>query len=199
MSGPPPPDSQPPVAYFTEVTPGAATLRLAAAVVCRGVPAPAALAGGGGPLGWLRAARHRLWLRLGPLGADVSVAGRPLFGGTWGAARSVGSVGAGPRGEPLAYYDDGSRVLRVLGRVVRAPRGGTLVALVDATGARARAPRLVLRVVPTPPVPVPRFDGEPPPAGAAFTYLVGGDEPAWTLALRADPVVRAFLDGARAQ
>jgi hypothetical protein len=146
----------------------------------------------------LRTARHRLWLRLGPLGADVSVAGRPLFGGRWGAARSVGSVGAGPRGEPLAYYDDGSRVLRVLGRVVPAPRGGTLVALVDATGARARAPRLVLRVVPTPPVPVPRFDGEPPAPGAA-TFLVGGEEPAWTAALRADPVVRAFMDGTGAR
>ena len=197
MTTPQTAETPPPVAYFTERIPGTATLRLAAAVVYRGVPAPAALAGGsGGPLGWLRAVRHRLWLRLGPLGADVSVAGRPLFGGTWGAARSVGSVGAGPRGEPLAYYDDGSRMLRVLGRVVPVARGGTLAALVDATGARARAPRLVLRVVPTPPVPVPRFDGEPPPADAAVTYLVSGEEPAWTASLRADPVVRAFLDGA---
>jgi hypothetical protein len=199
MSGSPPADTQPPVAYFTEVVPGAASLRLAAAVVCRGVPAPAALQGGGGPLGWLRAARHRLWLRLGPLGSDVSVAGRSLFGGTWGSSRSVGSVEAGPRGEPLAHYDDGSRVLRVLGRVVAAPQGGTLVALVDATGVRAKAPHLVLRVVPTPPVPVPRFDGAPLPHGASVMYLGGGEEPAWSAALRADPVVRAFLDGAGAK
>ena len=198
MSDPSPADCQPPVAYFTEAAPGAATLRLAAVVVCCGVPTPAALRGGGGPLGWLRAARHRLWLRLGPLGADVSVAGRPRFGGTSGAGRSVGSVGAAPRGEPLAYYDDGSRVLRVLGRVVPAPREGTLEALVDATGARAGVPRLVLRVVPTPEMPVPRFDGGPLVRGGTVSYLVGGKQPAWTAALRADAVVRAFLDGRRA-
>lgn len=188
----------PPIAYFTEAVPGTATLRLAAAVVWRGVPTPAALHGGGGPLGWLRGVRHRLWLRLGPLGADVSVAGRPLFGGSWGAARSVSSVGAAPQGEPLAYYDDGSHVLRVLGRVVPAPPGRTLVALVDATGPRAAAPRVVLRVMRTPAVPMPRPDFVPPSGAGAVTYLIGGEHPVWAAALRADPVIGAFLNGHRA-
>jgi hypothetical protein len=187
----------PPVAYFAEVVPGAASVRLAAAVVWRGVPTPAARYGGGGPLGWLRGVRHRLWLRLGPLGDDVSVAGRPLFGGTWGAARSVSSAGAAPEGEPLAYYDDGARVLRILGRVVPVPPGRTLVALVDATGSRAAAPRVVLRVVPTPAVPLPRADFAPPAGAAVVTYISDGEHPAWAAALRADPVVAAFLAGTR--
>jgi hypothetical protein len=195
MSGLPSTGDHLSVAYFPEAVPGAATLRLAAAVAWRGVPTAAALPGGGGPLGWLRGARHRLWLRLGPLGADVAVAGRPLFGGTRGAARSIGSAGAAPRGEPLAYYDDGARALRLLGRVLPAPPGRTLVALVDATGPRAAAPRLDLRVVPTPAVPVPRPDFAPPAGGGAVSYIIGGEHPVWAAALRADPVVRAFLDG----
>jgi hypothetical protein len=197
MSDSPTVDSHPPVAYFTETVPGTATLRLAAAVVWRGVPTPRALRGGGGPLSWLRTVRHRLWVRLGPLGADVSVAGRPLFGGAWGAARSVGSVGVAPHGEPLAYYDDGTHVLRVLGRVVHAPAGRTLVALIDATGLRAAAPRLILRLVPTPAMPVPRFDSAPLEDGAAVSYLIGGEQPVWETALRADPIVGAFLDDDR--
>jgi hypothetical protein len=184
-----------PVAYFTEAVPGTTTLRLAAAVASRGVPTAAALHGGGGRLGWLRSLRYRLWLRLGPLGADVSIAGRPLFGGAWGAARSVTSVGAAPHGELLASYDDGTHVLRVLGRVVHAPLEETLVALIDATGPCAAAPRLVLRVVPTPAIPVPRFDSAPLEDGAAVSYLIGGEQPVWEAALRADPVVGAFLDG----
>jgi hypothetical protein len=197
MNDPPTVDSHPPIAYFTETVPGAATLRLAAAVAWRGVPTPRALRGGGGPLGWLRTVRHRLWVRLGPLGADVSVAGRPLFGGAWGAARSVGSVGAAFRGEPMAYYDDGTHVLRVLGRVVHAPVGRTLVALVDVAGARAAAPRLVLRILIAPPMPVPRSDSTPLEDGAAVSYLIGGEQPVWETALRADPVVGAFLDDDR--
>jgi hypothetical protein len=194
MSGLPPATGRTPVAYFTEVTSDAETLRLAAAVIWRGVPTRAALRGGGGTLGWLRGARHRLWLRLGPLGADVSVAGRPLFGGTEDAPRGVGSVGASPGDEPLAYYDEGSRTLRVLGRVMPAPRGESLVALVDATGGSAAAPTLAFRVVPTPEVPAPRFDEEPLAGGEGVSYSVVGEEPVWTAALRADPVVRTFLD-----
>ena len=191
-----------PVAYFSEALEGNAAVRLAAAVVWRGIPTRAALRGGGGPLGWLRGLRHRLWLRLGPLGADVSVAGRPLFGGDAWAPRGVSSVQPKLLGEPLAYYDDGSRVLRVLGRVLRAaPPGQTLVALVDATGPRATAPRLVLRVVPAPTVAVeyPELAVQPPelaPPSTAFAdRLVGGEPPAWAAALQADPVVRAFLHG----
>jgi hypothetical protein len=199
MSAPPTVGSPRPVAYFAEAVPGTATLRLAAAVASRGVPTAAALRGGGGRLGWLRRVRYRLWLRLGPLGADVSVAGRPLFGGAWGAARSVTSVGATPHGEPLASYDDGTHVLRVLGRVVHAPLEGTLVALIDATGPRVAAPRLVLRVVPTPTIPVPRFDSAPPEDGAAVSYLIGGEQPVWEAALRADPIVGAFLDADRVE
>src|SRR5258705_7781976 len=162
MEGAPTCGAHPPVAFFTEVLPGAATLRLAAAVVWRGVPTAAALRGGRGPLGWLRAVRHRVWLRLGPLGADVSVAGRPLFGGTWGMARSISSAAASPQGEPGAYYDDGTHVLRLLGRVVHAPPDRTLVALVDATGRRAAAPRIVLRLGPPPALPPPGPPGPPP-------------------------------------
>jgi hypothetical protein len=170
-------------------------MRLAAAVICRGVPTSRALRGGGGALGWLRSVRHRLWLRFGPLGFDVSVAGRPVFGGEWGAARSIGSVGVGPHGDPLAYYDDGTHALRVLGRVVPAPSGNTLVALIDATGRRAASPRLVLRVVPTPPIPVPRFDIAPPDEVAVVSHFIGGEQAEWDAVLRTDPVVRDFLDG----
>jgi hypothetical protein len=63
-----------PVAYFSEALEDNTVLRLPAAVVCRGVPTLAARSGGGGPLGSLRGIRHRLWLRLGPLGIDASVA-----------------------------------------------------------------------------------------------------------------------------
>lgn len=171
-------------------------LGLPAAVVCRGVPTLAALSGGGGPLGWLRGIRHRLWLRLGPLGIDASIAGRSLFRGDAWAPRTISSVEPKGHGAPLAYYDAGGRVLRMLGRVFRAPPPGqTLVVLVDATGRRARAPRLVLRVVPTPAVTVDRAELPPPsPDGAeGVVYVVGGD-PAWEAALRADPVVRTFLD-----
>jgi hypothetical protein len=185
------------VQYLTETLPDSGTLRLAAAVVCRGVPTPRALLGGGGLLGWPRGVRHRLWLRLGPLGLDVSVGGRPLFGGTWGAARSIGCAGVGPHGAPLAYYDDGTRELRVLGRVVHAPSAGTVVALIEAAGRRAAVPRLTLRVVPTPDSPVPRFDGAPPGDDAMVSYFIGGEQPVWEAALRADPVVRAFLDDDR--
>ena len=194
--------SEAPVAYFAELE-GDAGVQLAAAVVYRGIPTRAALRGGGGPFGWLRSVRHRLWLRLGPLGADVSVAGRPLFGGDAWAPRGISSVEPRLFGEPLAYYDDGSRVLRLLGRVLPAPPPGqTLVALVDATGPRAAAPRLVIRIVPAPTVAVewPELEVEHPELGdvpTAFTrsYFVGGEHPAWLAALRADPVVRAFLDG----
>jgi hypothetical protein len=198
MSDPLTVGSHPPIAYFSETLRGSASLRLAAAVVWRGAPTPSALRGGGGPLGWLRTVRHRLWLRLGPLGADVSVARRPLFGGAWGAARRVGSIRAASHAEPLAYYDDGTHRLRVLGRVVQAPAGRTLVALIDATGQRAAAPRLTLRFVPTPTIPVPRLGSAPVEEdGAAVSYMFGGEQPVWETALRADPLVRAFLDDDR--
>ena len=187
LSGPPRADSRPPIEYFAEAVPGTETLRLAAAIVRRGVPTARALRGGHGPLGWLRGVRHRLWMRLGPRGLDVSVAGRPLFGGTRRAARSIGIAAAAPHAEPLAYYDSGARVLRVLGRVFHAPDQGTLVALIDATGQRAAAPRLVLRVVPTPGIPLPRFDDLPPQEVAGVAYLIGGKEPAWDTALRECP------------
>lgn len=182
-------------AYFTEHLPDTRELRLAAAVVWRGTPAPTALECGGGPLGWLRAMRHRLWQRLGPLGIGLSVAGRPLFGGTRYGPRSVASFAATDARHPIAYYDDGSRVLRVLGRVIPTAPGLTLVALVDATGSRATAPSLSLRRVSTPTIPVSRPDDLPEPGTATVSYMIGGDEPSWTAALRMDPVVRAFLDG----
>jgi hypothetical protein len=184
------------IAYFTERLPDSPELRLAAAVVWLGTPVPRALRGGGGLLGWPRRLRHWLWLRLGPLGADVSVAGRPLFGGTVHGPRSVASFA--PRHQPqppIAYYDDGSRVLRVLGRVIRVPRDLTLVALVDATGSRATAPSLALRTVSAPTIAVSPREDLPEPSTATVAYMIGGDEPTWTAALRSDPVVRAFLDG----
>ena len=88
-------------------------------------------------------------------------------------------------------------MLRLLGRVLSAPPAETLVALFDATGVRAAAPRVVLRVVPTPATPVPHFDGPPAEDGAVVSYLVGGEQPMWEAALRADPVVRTFLDDKR--
>jgi hypothetical protein len=86
---------------------------------------------------------------------------------------------------------------------VRAPKEGAVVALIDATGRRAASPRLVLRVVPVPTIPVPHFDSMPPQQeGAAVCYravshFMISDEPTWDTALRADPVVRAFLNGER--
>lgn len=182
-----------PVAYFTELASGS-TLRLAAAVVYRGVPTEAALYAGGGPFGFLRAARHALWLQLGPLGADVSIAGRPVFGGTVGAARSVNSVGHVSLAGRLAYYDTGSRVLRLLGRVVSAPPAATLVALVDAMGALSEAPRIILREVRTPEVPKPTFDGHTSRPGEAVSYMVSGEQPEWESALRRAPIVQAFFE-----
>jgi hypothetical protein len=87
-------------------------------------------------------------------------------------------------------------VLRVLGRAFPAPPPGqTVVTLVDATGRRASAPVLVLRVVPTPTVAMERPELEPPSTDvAASTVFIVGGHPAWDAALRADPVVRAFLD-----
>lgn len=182
------------VAYLPEVLPDGRSLRLAAAVAWHGAPAASVRHGGGGPLDPLRALRHRLWLRLGPLGADVSVAGRPLFGGDSRGPRSVGGVGPHLHGEPLAYYDDGGRVLRILGRVLSAPPPGrTLVALVDATGARAAAPSLALRTVPTPTIAVELPEPEPGYAGTV-ACMMGGEDPVWAAALRLDPVIRAFLD-----
>ncbi len=194
MSGRPAAEAQLPVAYFTELASGAATLRLAAAVVYRGAPSNDALSGGGGPFGFLRAARQELWLRLGPLGADVSIAGRPVFGGTWGATRSVSSVGHLSRNAQLAYYDSGSRMLRLLGRVLPTPEELTLVALVDARGALAHEPRIVLREVRMPEVPKPTFEGHTSLPGEAVSYIMSGDQPDWEAALRRDPIVRAFFE-----
>ena len=194
MSGRPAAATQLPIAYFTELASGAATLRLAAAVVYRGMPSNAVLRGGGGPLGFLRAARHEVWLRLGPHGADVSIAGRPLFGGTLGAAGGMSSVGHISRTAPLASYDSGSRVLHLLGRAVSAPREDTIVALVDAMGTHAKAPRVILREVRTPEVPTPTFDGYEPSPSATVSYMVSGEQPEWEAALRTDLIVRTFLD-----
>lgn len=189
-----------PVAYFSEElpspspSPGAARLRLAAAVVCRGTPDRVAAAGGRGPTGWLRRIRHRLWLRLGPLGLDVHTrGGRPLFGG----AGAVSSGPLGPAGPAEAYYDEGGRVLRVLGRVYPLPPGErTFVLLVDAAGRRAASPRVTVRTVSTPVLSVPPPDDwVPPPPGTAVTHMIIGEDPAWAAALRADPDVGAFLEG----
>lgn len=183
----------PKVLYFTDVLPGNRAARFAAAVVLRGVPSGAALAGGTGPLGWLRRLRHRFWLRLGPLGVDVSVAGRPLFG----SSGPVSSVALEWDGEEIASYDHGGRTLRLLGRVMRTPPDGrTLVVLVDAEGARRDAPRMRVRRVTAPEVavPPPPPEWESPP-GAESHVIMSGEQPEWTAALRADPVVRAFMDG----
>lgn len=186
-----------PVAYFSEPLPGtdAPRLRLAAAVAWRGTPDRAAASGGRGPIGWLRRLRHQLWLRFGPLGADVHVRSRPLVGGTSVNTRGVTSIGLGPGGAATAYYDEGARVVRVLGRVYPVPPGGrTLVLLVDARGSRAAAPRVAVRTVSAPVVSVPLPpEWRPPPPGAVTRYMIG-EHPAWAAALRADPAVRAFLD-----
>jgi hypothetical protein len=82
----------------------------------------------------------------------------------------------------------------VLGRVIHAPRALTLVALVDATGRRAAAPSLVLRRLAAPTIDVTPPEELDRAMFASVAYIVGGDQPSWTAALRADPVVRAFLD-----
>jgi hypothetical protein len=183
----------PAISYFDEIVPGEGAVRLAAAVVWRGVPAPEARYGNG-PLGWLRGVRHRLWLRLGPFGADVQVAGRPLFGGVAGAGGSISGARPAPEGDPLAFYDGGARQLRLLGRVVVVPPEQTLVALVDAIGPRAAAPRVVLRVVQTPAMPMPRLDPVPLGGADAVNHVVIGGYTQWEAALRVDPSVRRFLD-----
>jgi hypothetical protein len=185
-----------PVTYFSETLPGARAVRLTAAVAWRGTPDGAAATGGRGPVGWFRRIRHQLWLRYGPLGADVHVAGRRLFGGAAYAPGAVSQSGVAPGGT-AAYFDEGARVLRVLGRVYRAPPAGrALVLLVDAAGRPGAEPRLTVRTVPAPVVDVPPPAGWRPEPGAMMIVMIPG-HPAWTAALRADPVVRAFLDGAR--
>ena len=191
MAAPSPGDSER-VAYFTEMVPGTETARLVAAVAWRGTPDRLAARGGRGPGAWLRRLRQRLWLRLGPLGNDVHLRNRPLFRGTG----SVTSIGFAEGGEAAAYHAEGSGVVRVLGRVYRLPRPGrVLVLLVDATRPGA-APRITVRSVAT---PAAVLSATPPPdwpfAPGEGTVMLFGQDPAWTAALRADPTVRAFLDG----
>ena len=59
------------------------------------------------------------------------------------------------------------------------------------------AAAVVCRGVPTPDSPVPPFDGAPPGDEGMVSHFIGGEQPVWEAALRADPVVRAFLDDDR--
>lgn len=198
-----------PIAYFSELMPDQQHLRLAAAVTWRGVPTTFALAGGGGVHGVLRSARHYLWQRLGPLGADVSIAGRPLFGCATNAARGISSVLPAPKRKPLAYYEAGTRTLRIVGRVLLTPQSRTMVALVDATGPRSGEPLITLCEVSTPELPIPVFDTMTPAeprieeevldfsTSSVRAYVVG-DEPRWEAALRTDVRIQQFLEQGRA-
>jgi hypothetical protein len=202
------------VFYFTHPLANAPETRLAAAVAWRLAPGvgggsasarPAEPPWGRGPAAWLRRLRHRLWLRFGPLGLDVGSLGKP-YGPSDGGVRSSGFVWDA---EPRIYFD--GRVVRLLGRVYKMPpESRTLVLLVDEGPAAGAAPRVTARTVPAPVNPV--LPAAPPPPGwesgtvapgsgwAPFApfredVLVGGQHPAWEAALRADPDVRAFLDG----
>jgi hypothetical protein len=134
-----PPGSPVRAFYFQDVMPGGAAIRLAAAVVWRLGPDGAhggARRWGRGPVAWLRRLRHRLWLRLGPLGIDVQW---PGTGPESGGGRGVTSVGLSGDDEPRAYYD--GRTVRVLGRVYELPADGrSFVLLVDDGGRSGDCP-----------------------------------------------------------
>lgn len=193
------------VSYFADVMPGAAAIRLAAAVVWRLRP-DRAHRWGRGPVAWLRRLRHHLWLRLGPLGIDVQWPGTRVQSGR---GRVVTSVRLRGDDEATGYYD--GRAVRVLGRVYKLPgEGRSLVLLVDAgrpsagRGKRQAALRITARTVPAPMAPAPL----PPCEVLALDQsvashegldvraelVVGGERPEWETALRADPDVRAFME-----
>lgn len=199
------------VFYLGDGMPGAAALRLAAAVVWRHAPYDprgGARRWGRGPAAWLRRLRQRLWLRLGPLGLDVQV--------QWPGTRkhrsggfAVTSVRRRADEEPRAYYD--GRTVRLLGRDYEVPVDGrSLVLLVDeggqraANGRRPAAPRVVVRTVLVPSAPAPalplrdRSSEVSAPGHETIDVrtdtVAGGGRPEWETALRADPEVRAFME-----
>jgi hypothetical protein len=197
------------VVYFSETLAGHAgprpapdVIRLAAAVAWRRVPGTPLLARRGrGPVAWLRRARHQLWLRLGPLGSDLHLRGTgpprpPRLPG------AVSRAGVGPDDVQAVYHDEGARAVRLLDRVYPLPPDGRTLVLLLAEGRGVDAPpRVTVRTVPAPVIPAPVFPGPPDPAfdgagpASRRVYLLGGEDATWRTALRADPVVRAFLDG----
>src|SRR5215204_4431009 len=191
------------ILHFPEAVPDG-TMRLDAVVLWRGAPGDP-LPEPRGPLAWLRRLRHRLWLHFGPLGIDLHVRW-PRPGRFSGELRrddggSISSASLPWHREPVVHVEHGPGRLRLLGRVYRLPRDGrTLVLMVVPRG--RRAPRVTVRRVVTPALPMPPMPPMPPgylesgfdPANAEVSIIMGGDEPAWTEALRADRAVRAFLD-----
>jgi hypothetical protein len=186
---------------FPEVLLPDRTMRLAAAVLWRATPGDP-LPVPRGPLAWLRRLRHRLWLRLGPLGIDLHLRWDPP-GRFNGEVRRddggvVASAGFAWHREPVVYVEHGPGRVRLLGRVYRLPRDGrTLVLLVAPR--RRRAPRIGVRrvitpVVPMPPMPPDCFEGDMSPGPGQVSVMTSGDDPVWTAALREDDAVRAFLD-----
>jgi hypothetical protein len=131
------------VVYFSEEVPASNGVRLAAAVVWRGL-APRTR----GWRGLLRALRYRL----GPLGSGLHLKG----GGGWSGA-------AGGQGEQMTLYHSERRVVRVFGRdYALPPDGRTLVLLVE-EGA-VGGPAISIREVTVPVQPHSRVDEDGPHA-----------------------------------
>jgi hypothetical protein len=131
------------VVYFTEEGPASDDLRLAAAVVWRGMPPP--------PPSGLRGLFRKLRFRLGPLGLGLQL----RWSEPWGGA-------ATGDGDQLTLYRARQRVVRVLGRNYPRPTDGrTLVILVD-EGAVGR-PAVTSRAITVPVQARSRVDEAPPP------------------------------------
>jgi hypothetical protein len=126
------------VVYFSEDVPASNGVRLAAAVLWRGAPAPRP----GGWRGLLRTLRYRL----GPLGSGFHLKG----GGGWSGT-------AGGQGEQMTLYHSERRVVRVLGRdYPLPPDGGTLVLLVEE--GTVGGPAISIRKVTVPVQPLGHID-----------------------------------------
>jgi hypothetical protein len=139
------------VVYFSEEVPASSGVRLAAAVVWRGTPAPRP----GGWRGLLRALRYRL----GPFGRGFHLRGSAGWSGA-----------AGGDGEQMTLYHSERRVVRVLGRDYPLPSDGrTLLLLID-EGA-VGVPPITIRMVTCPVQPRDRVDEDGPHAVWADSVL----------------------------
>jgi hypothetical protein len=154
------------VTYFSDEVPASDAVRLAAAVVWRGTPAPTR-----GWREWWRRLKHRL----GPLGLGFHLKGSvPDWAGT-----------AGEHGEQETLYSRYRRVVRVLGKdYALPPDDRTLILLIDEAGS-PDGPIVTSHLLSVPPLPRSQQGESDAPPGQSV----------WAAFLRRDPEVSAFMAG----